>query len=477
MGSSSIVDLSPDDEKVLGSQIYNRIIKSGVILDDAEATDYLRQKLAKIIKSGIKNNLITGTTIPMINDFDIFLIKNPMINAFALPGAKIGVHTGLFLNVRSEGELISVLSHELAHITQRHISRMFANRKESSALIMAAAILSAMAVSSSNPDAAMGLMTFGQGAAKKNDLIFSRQAEHEADRLGLKFLISGGFEPLEMVNMLETLNRQSLLSGQSASWFSTHPMNFERIAEVKSRILFENRQPRELDAGKGEVYRWIRARLKMSNEFFLADSFKTKKPSELSDSITKLENLYGYFWNCITNKNYEHARKVIFSLKNAVEVSTNKEKLLPMVMLAEGTLENELKNFSKSIEIIKKTLSLLEEHSSKRALLRLLIKNYIENNELLLAEETARTVLEKWPKDFWIWGQRAFISEKLGFRAKAHIYSAEKYVAMHEWYLAIEQLKIAKNQKNLDFISLSKIDTRLTEIMNIYKRNLKFSNR
>ena len=165
------------------------------------------------------------------------------------------------------------------------------------------------------------------------------------------------------------------------------------------------------------------------------------------------------------------------SLKKALEVSTNREKLLPMVTLAEASLENELNNFSKSSEIIKKNLPLLEEHPSKRALLRLLIKNHIENNELLLAEETARTILKQWPKDFWVWSQRALISEKLGFRAKAHIYSAEKYIAMHEWYLAIEQLKIAKNQKNLDFISLSKIDTRLTEIKSIYKRNLKFSNR
>ena len=69
---------------------------------------------------------------------------------------------------------MSVLSHELAHITQKHISRMYGNRKESSALMMAAAILSAVAVSSSNTNAALGLITLGQGAALQNKLIFCK---------------------------------------------------------------------------------------------------------------------------------------------------------------------------------------------------------------------------------------------------------------------------------------------------------------
>ena len=96
LGSSASGDLSIPDERILGSQIYHQIIQSEVLLDDPEATDYLKEKLKQIIKSGIKQKLITGSTVRLVEQFDIFLIKSPMINAFALPGAKIGVHTGLF---------------------------------------------------------------------------------------------------------------------------------------------------------------------------------------------------------------------------------------------------------------------------------------------------------------------------------------------------------------------------------------------
>lgn len=478
LGSTSLLDLSSADEKILGSQIYNSIIKSEVILDDPEATDYLKEKLKTIIQSGIKKNLITGSTISLVQQFDIFLINDPMLNAFALPGAKIGVHTGLFFDVGSEGELMSVLSHELAHITQRHIARIFGKRKESSAIVMASAILAAMAASSSNGDAAIGLMTLGQGAAVQKDLIFSREAEHEADRVGLKFLIAGGFEASKMVNMLESLNSSNLRSGQSPSWFSSHPMNFERIAEIKSRVSLESQNSGQSNSTKSELFRWIRARLDTGKDFISTDD-PTKKfiPKELLIEPNKLEKLYGFFWNSLRKKNYELAGNVILKLKKEVKFSTIRKDLEPMLALAEASLENEAKRYSNSVKIIKNSFPLKANHPSHRALLRLLLKNHMESGSLLLADETARKILETWPKDFSVWAQRALIAEELGIRAKAHIYTAERYAAMNEWYLAIEQLNIAKTHNELDFISLSKIDARLKELKMIYNSNLQFSSR
>ena len=478
LGSSASGDLSIYDERILGSQIYQQIIQSDVLLDDAEATDYLKQKLKQIIKSGTKQNLITGSTLSLINQFDVFLIKDSMINAFALPGAKIGVNLGLFLGVDSEGQLMSVLSHELAHITQRHISRMYGNRKDSSALMMAAALLSAMAISSSNTDAALGLMTFGQGAAIQNKLIFSREAEHEADRVGLKFLISGGFEPLEMIKMLETLNRANFLAGQTPSWFSSHPMNFERIAEIKSRISFENKRVKKPIQDQGEVYRWIRSRLKEVNNYGSVDNLKTKQiPNERLLETNSSEELYGLFWRSLFDKKYKTSSMILTTLERKIQTSANKYELKPMFFLAKATLENRLTNYSNSIKVIKKTSSVNHKHPSKRALLRLLLKNYIEKKQFFLADDVAEVILRQWPKDFWVWSRRAEIAENLGLRTRAHIYSAESYIAMHKWYLAIEQLKIAKTDKELDFITLSKVDSRLKEIEKTFRRSVNFSNR
>ncbi len=432
--------------------------------------------MRQIIKSGIKQKLITGSTVSLVDQFDIFLIKDPMINAFALPGAKIGVHTGLFLGVDSEGQLMSVLSHELAHITQKHISRMYGNRKESSALMMAAAILSAMAASSSNTNAALGLLTLGQGAAMQNKLTFSRDAEHEADRVGLKFLISCGFEPSEMVKMLETLNKSNFLAGQTPSWFSSHPMNFERIAEIKSRISIENKRIKKISQHQDELYKWIRSRLKEESKPLLIDDLeKDQNSNEFLLKVTSTEKLYGFFWRALLDNNFKTAGKILRILEKKIQTSVNKQELKPMFFLAKANLENRLKNFSSSIKVIKETLPIKNSHPSKRALLRLLLKNYIEKKEFLLADKTAEIILRQWPKDFWVWSRRAEIAERLGSRTKAHIYSAESYIAMHKWYFAIEQLRIAKADKELDFITLSKVDSRLKEIEANFKRSMKFS--
>ena len=109
--------------------------------------------------------------------------------------------------------------------------------------------------------------------------------------------------------------------------------------------------------------------------------------------------------------------------------------------------------------------------------MRLLLKNYIEKKQFFLADDVAEVILRQWPKDFWVWSRRAEIAENLGLRTRAHIYSAESYIAMHKWYLAIEQLKIAKTDKELDFITLSKVDSRLKEIEKTFRRSVNFSNR
>ena len=475
LGSSASVDLSLEGEKILGGQIYNRLLNSGVILDDAEATDFLKLKLKRIISAGVSNNLIVGDSRKLTEGFDIFLINDPMLNAFALPGAKIGVHTGLIFGVETEGEFMSVLTHELAHVTQRHISRMYGNNKDSSALMMAAAILSAMALTSSNAEAAMGIISLGQGAALQRKLNFSKSAENEADRVGLRLLQASGYDPKEMISMLEKLNLNNRLSAKNAPWFSTHPFDYERIAEIKSRTSMTLKKNFKKNSLNQSAFDWIKIRLE--NDLNLKN-YEENNLTLVGSQERNLKNLWVFFWSSMRNGDLKLATKTINKLFERVSLLSNKGKFLPMISLAKITLFKKLGKYLeviKEVESIEKNPAFSIQHHTSRALLRLKLEALLSLNQLESAEKTARWILENWPNDYTVWGHRAIIAEKLDQRSIAHIYTAEKYAAMGEWKMASEQLRIAMKGKKLDYITLSKLDFRLKQINSEIRKILQFT--
>ena len=128
-----------------------------------------------------------------------------MINAFALPGGYTVQH-GLLLASQSESEVASVIAHEIAHVTQRHIARILDQQKQSTIISLATLALAVLA-SRANSDVAMAASAFGQGAAIQNLLNFTREHEKEADRVGLQTLQAAGFDARAMATFFERLQR------------------------------------------------------------------------------------------------------------------------------------------------------------------------------------------------------------------------------------------------------------------------------
>ena len=122
-------------ERRLGDSIMDQIRSDRSYLDDPVITDYL---------NGLGNRLVASSPDSR-QLFEFFLIKDPSVNAFALPGGYIGVHTGLITTAQTESELAGVLSHEVAHVTQRHIARMLASQERSGLATLAAMALGVLA--------------------------------------------------------------------------------------------------------------------------------------------------------------------------------------------------------------------------------------------------------------------------------------------------------------------------------------------
>ena len=228
MGSPADAVLSKSDEAQYGRAIMRDIRRSGMVVEDPQMTEYVNEI----------GHRIAAQTSDGDQQFTFFVVKDSRINAFALPGGYIGVHTGLLEATRSEDELAGVLAHEVAHVTQRHIARaIHASSRQSilsTAMMLGALVLGAAGGSG---EAVQGAMAISQGAAIQQQINFTRSNEYEADRIGIRALADAGFDPHGMASFFEVMSRQTPGNPDSRmpEFLMTHPVSTARIAEARNR--------------------------------------------------------------------------------------------------------------------------------------------------------------------------------------------------------------------------------------------------
>jgi predicted Zn-dependent protease len=228
LGSPADAILSKSMESQIGRAIMRDIRRSGAVVEDPQITEYINEI----------GHRVAAQTNDGDYEFTFFVVDDPVINAFALPGGYIGVHTGLIEASRNEDELAGVLAHEVAHVTQRHIARaVHANSRQSlltTALMLGALVLGA---AGAGGDAVQGAMAIAQGTAAQQQINFTRTNEYEADRIGIGALADAGFDPNGMASFFEVMSRQTTTSPEhrAPEFLRTHPVTATRIAEARSR--------------------------------------------------------------------------------------------------------------------------------------------------------------------------------------------------------------------------------------------------
>ena len=226
LGDVSQTVLTPLDERRIGEQIMRDVSTSDEVVQDVEIIDYL---------NNLGNRLVSASSDKQ-QKFNFFVVQDNSINAFAMPGGVVGVHTGLILATNSESELASVLGHEIGHVTQHHMARMLASQKYDTFKSIAGIAL-ALLVARANPDLASGALTTASAVGIQNQLDYTRDHEREADRVGLQILDSGGFDVRAMPAFFTTLQRGTRFAeGSAPSFLRTHPLTSERIADVANRV-------------------------------------------------------------------------------------------------------------------------------------------------------------------------------------------------------------------------------------------------
>ncbi len=209
------------DEHEMGRKFDIAVRSSLPMIDDPEISEYVRDLVTRIVKA----------IPPQPFRFRSGIILHNALNAFAVPGGYIYVFSGLLMNFTSEAEVVGVLCHELAHVTQHHT----AQRLQRSQVISLGSLLLAVAgvAVGGGGAAAMGALGAGQSAM----LNYSRADETEADHIGLQFLVKAGYSPEGMVNGFKILRNKSTMMGASVpAYLSTHPDLGDRITGIVARM-------------------------------------------------------------------------------------------------------------------------------------------------------------------------------------------------------------------------------------------------
>jgi len=279
------------EEVKLGRQFMRNAHQQLTFVSDPEITAYIKDLGSLLLEKGDLDP----------RQFRFLVVQNDSLNAFAVPGGFIGIHTGLVSRTETESELASVIAHEIAHITQRHLPRMI-ERAETRTLPAVAAMVAAILIGGQ----AGATAVLGANAAMIADqLRYNREFEKEADAVGLQFLGRAGFNTMAMPGFFLKLQKSSELHAVDVpEYLQTHPLSVGRIADSEARAAeLSHRAERN-----AEDYLHVRARITAltgNDPTRLADLFAQ---SADFDSVAGRAAVYGEVLAAMRSGQYERAR-------------------------------------------------------------------------------------------------------------------------------------------------------------------------
>ncbi|MBI5766203.1 MAG: M48 family metallopeptidase [Verrucomicrobia bacterium] len=169
-------------------------------------------------------------------DWEFVVFEEKSVNAFAMAGGKVGVFSGLFKIIANDDQLASVIGHEIAHVTAKHVHESFSRAMALETVGMVGGV--AMMGTGMSIFATESLMSIYGLGAHAGQFAFDRSKEKEADYIGMIYMARAGYNPEECAKVLEKLEELETTeqTAAKASWTSTHPPNPERIAALTETL-------------------------------------------------------------------------------------------------------------------------------------------------------------------------------------------------------------------------------------------------
>ncbi|MCK4842497.1 MAG: M48 family metallopeptidase [Methylococcales bacterium] len=443
MGDSSGTLITPIQEKKLGDAFFRSLHASIKINQDVEVQQYIQS---------IGKQLVANSDLPS-NPFHFFIVLDHRINAFAGPGGYIGINSALLLLTESESELASVMAHEIAHVTQRHLYRAFEAASRLS-IPTAAATLAAILLATQAPAAGQAALVAIQAGSVQFQIDFTRDNEKEADRIGMQTLANSNYNPRSMPVFFERLQQSTRYYGQGIPDFlRTHPVSAARISDTRGRAnkyaykQYPDTQGYLLTKAKLRVMTAIDKKTPL--EYFKSRIHLGTKDQQ---AIAK----YGIALVYLESQQFSAANKIFQTLaknhpnqpqyayaiaKTALEAQQYKTALT----LFEQTVRRFPTNNAMKIEYIS---TLLKTGNPQKA-------------KSLLQSLDYQT--KKQPLYFALLAQ---VHADLNQAALSHRYLAEYYYLTGHTKTAIIQIKLAKKSKDINFYLQAILNDRLNFFIN-----------
>jgi predicted Zn-dependent protease len=439
LGDVSQTVLSPLDEQYIGDQIMREVAVSDEVLQDVEVNDYLQAL----------GNKLAAASPDKDQKFTFFVVQDNSINAFAMPGGVIGVHTGLMLASNSESELASVLGHEIGHVTQRHLARMLAKQKTDMFKNIGSIAL-ALLVARANPELATGALTAASAAGVQRQLDYTREHEREADRVGLSILDNAGFDARAMPAFFTTLQRGTRFSdGAAPSFLRTHPLNAERIADVSNRV---ETMPYKQVADSLE-FNLVKAKLRAGNGLAqdAIDQFQDNLKERRFASETAEH--YGLALAMLRKNDLVGTQNQVKWLKTNAPKNAFIENLIARLEVARNNPQAAASQYAKSLALYPNYRSLIYGYS----------EHFLAINQPDKAIKLVQDKRALYPNDAYFYTilAKAYTAKNknlLRFQAQA-----EAYYRQYNLKKAIEQMEFATKAKDGNFYEQSIVEARLKE--------------
>ncbi len=474
LGESASDDLSISAERRVGEQIMREGRRDPTYLDDAVLLDYLYTLWAPLVAAARERGEIDADTDRAF-PFEAFLLSERSVNAFALPGGYVGVHLGLIAITSTRDQLASVLAHELAHVTQRHIARSIAGTRTSSLVSIAALLLGVLAAARTNSvDAANAAITGGQAAAIQGQLNYSRDVEREADRVGYGLLGAAGFATTGMAEMFDRLDVATRMNDNGGfPYLRSHPLTVDRISEARSRSLLAG----SLAPGPklAHALMQMRARVLMDPDVVSL----RKLAGGVSSSPVRTDQIAAAYGGALAASGLKdhalaesHALRALGMLGAPTAPEPQAELalhlLLVEVRLAGAQPARALRDLAATPAGLGARPRLLM--AAQAALDQQRLQPATDGTELRRQTEALQTWVADQPQDAAAWQLLAGTSEAIGLRLRSLRAGAEAQAARGDLTGAIDRMRAAQSAARTaslgqDFIEASVIDSRMRQLV------------
>jgi predicted Zn-dependent protease len=442
IGNPVAATITVDEERQIGEMITKQLRDQGKIIDDPEVDEYVQSL-------GLR--LASQASDPATRHFQYFTVNEPGVNAFAIFGGFIFCNYGTILASGNESELASVLAHETAHVTQRHLAREV-NAQSHQGLEQAATILGAILIgvlAGGNGQAMEGAVAAAEGMAIQRQINFTRTQEYEADRVGIGFLASAGFDPNAMANFFEAMSRHEGLNG---AWvpemLRDHPVTANRVAEARARAAqYEHRKPNQ-SVGYALIKERVRVLTTPREELIhLYTDIGAEHEPELDKS-------YGQALTLIAIGRPAAAVAILEPLVNHHQGNTLLYAALGQAQMAAKEPKEGLATFETALGLFPRNVPLSIRYAEA-----LLSAGRPRDAHMALLDLFNN--IEPTPPQIRL---TAMAASAAGDAGDAYYYMSEYHIANGDLTLSVQQLQLALTAPNLTIVQKERYQARLDEI-------------